>query len=85
MIIWDDVLIRGLWECHNDTIIDVRFENYDCANYDMEPTRRLFTQWEKKKSIIMASTVTINIRHFICLLYLLMGCLGKRPRSYLSN
>ena len=45
----DDVLIRGLWYRHTNTIIDVKIGNTDTDTYRFEPMLALMDWWEKTK------------------------------------
>ena len=46
---WDDVLIRGLWESHTDSIIDIRFGDDDVETYKKEGMDTLFPRRKHTK------------------------------------
>ena len=73
-----DVLVWGLWERHNDTIIDVRFVYSDTDTYKHELMYKLMACWEKQKKDKYSKGGI-----FICLFFLLVVCLEIMPWSCL--
>ena len=45
----EDVMIRGLWDCQVDAIIDIKLGDAEADTYKYEPMTSLLARWENIK------------------------------------
>ena len=71
------VMIRGLWNCHVDAIIDVKLGDTDADTYTYEPMTSLLTRWKNIKKDKHLKHCHNQRKHFPPFVISVDGMLGR--------
>ena len=80
-----DVLIRGLWDRHNNTITEVKFGDADVDTYRFEWIENILALWEKMKKDKQSKNCHNQRKHFSLFVISVDGMLGKDSPVVLAN
>ena len=70
-------MIRGLWDCQVDAIIDVKHGDADADTYNYKPMTELLTRWENIKKYKHVKHFHDQRKHFLPLFLSVDGMLGR--------
>ena len=72
-----DVIILGLWEQHNDTIIKIKHGDADADTYRFKPMDKLLDRWEKTNKDMHGKHCHKQQKDFSMFVLFVDGMLGK--------
>ena len=80
-----DVMVRVLWDCKVDTIIDVKLGDADADTYQYEPITALLARWENTKKDKHDKHCHNEQKHFSLFSLSVDGMLGREALVFLSQ
>jgi hypothetical protein len=80
-----DLLIRGLWACGTDCIIDVQVTDLDCKSNRSKDPHKILAQHERAKKKKYLEACSEQRRHFTHFAVSTDGVIGKEARALLCR